>query len=162
MVLCCMTLAALPLNRFSSVGILLSSTFGMYQEELIRTYIVENLLAENFQTLRNSVYGRYPTFFQSLLNSSSKEVALLANIVSRDAQSVTAKNIQVIEKASGRSPWDYSAMRIKSDLKKVPVPENNSWIMSRLTKMLAHRKAEENMLRPTDRLTEMINSLCDS
>ena len=68
-------------------------------------YIVENLLAENFQTLRNSVYGRgrYPTFFQSLLNSSSKEIALLAYIVSRDAQIVTARHLKVIEKASGRT-----------------------------------------------------------
>ena len=88
--------------------------------------------------------------------------ALLANIVSRDAQTVTARNIQLIEKASGQSPWDYSAMRIKSQLKTVQVPENNSWRISLLTKLLAYRKTEENMFRPTDRLTEMINSLCDS
>ena len=131
--------------------------------DVTNTYIVivENLLADNFTTLRNSVYGRYPSFFQSLLNSSSKEVALLANIVARDAQTVTARNIKVVEDASGHSPWDFSAMQVKSGLKKVTVPENNGWRLSLLSKMLAHRKAEENMLQPTDRLTS-INSLCDS
>ena len=126
------------------------------------TYIVENLLADNFTTLRNSVYGRYPNFFQSLLNSSSKEIALLANIVARYAQTVTARNIKVVEDASGYSPWDYSAMRVKSGLNKVTVPESNSWRLSLLSKMLAYRKLEGNMFQPTDRLTEMINSLCDS
>ena len=126
------------------------------------TYIVENLLAENFETLRNSVYSRYPTFFQNLLKSSSKEVAFLANIVSRDVQSVTARNLKLIENASGYSPWDYSKMKVKAGLKKTPIPENNEWRLSLLSKMLGYRKTEENMLHQTDRLTDMINSLCDS
>ena len=49
------------------------------------TYLVENLLAKNFVPLRHQMYSRYATFFQNLLKSSSKEVVLLANIVSRDA-----------------------------------------------------------------------------
>ena len=56
----------------------------------------------------------YSRFFQSLLNSSSREVSFLANIVSRDCQSVTAKNV---EHAVG-----CTTMRIKAGLKKPPAP----------------------------------------
>ena len=126
------------------------------------TYIVENLLAKNFQTLRNQIYSRYSTFFQSLLGSSSKEVCLLANIVSRDCQSVTARNLQLIQNAAGCSPWDYSKNRIKSQLKKIPVPENDEWRLSLLLKLLEKRRIDENLLHDTETLTMMINSLCDS
>ena len=126
------------------------------------TYIVENLLAKNFQTLRNQIYSRYSRFFQSLLNSSSKEVSFLANIVSRDCQSVTARNIKLVDKAAGRSPWDYSTVRIKAGLEKLPVPENNDWRFPLLLKMLEYRRSEENQLHNTDNLTQMIDSLCAS
>ena len=126
------------------------------------TYIVENLLAINFQTLRNQIYSRYSTFFQSLLSSSSKEVSFLANIVSRDCQSVTARNLRLVENAAGGSPWDYSSNRLKSQLKKIPVPENDEWRLSLLLKLLEKRRQEENLLLDTKRLTKMIDSLCDS
>ena len=126
------------------------------------TYIVENLLAENFISLRNQIYSRYSSFFQSLLKSSSKEVSFLANIVSRDAQSVTSRNINLVKNACGLSPWDYSSTRVKSALEKIPVPGNNSWRLPLLTKLLEMRSLQEKLLQKTDRLTEMINSLCDS
>ena len=126
------------------------------------TYIVENLLAKNFQTLRNQIYSRYSRFFQSLLNSSSKEVSFLANVVSRDCQSVTARNIKLVDKAAGLSPWDYSTTRIKAGLEKLPVPENNDWRFPLLLKMLEYRRSEENKLHNTDNLTQMIDSLCAS
>ena len=78
-------------------------------------------MAKNFVPLRHQIYSRYATFFQNLLKSSSKEVVLLANIVSRDAQSVTAKNIALVDRESGCSPWDYSSMRVKSGLKRKPI-----------------------------------------
>ena len=126
------------------------------------TYIVENLLARDFRTLRNQIYSRYSNFFQNLLNSSSKEVSFLANIVSRDAQSVTSKNIQLVEKAAGCSPWDYSTWRIKSGLSIKPIPENDDWRISLLSKMLEQRIKEEKLMKNTDNLSKMIDSLCDS
>ena len=126
------------------------------------TYIVENLLAKNFQTLRNQIYSRYSTFFQSLLSSSSKEVSLLANMVSRDSQSVTARNLKLVLNAAGCSPWEYSKNRIKSQLKKIAVPENAEWRLSLQSKLLEQRRIDENVLQDTETLTQMINSLCDS
>ena len=126
------------------------------------TYIVENLLGRNFQSLRNQIYSRYSRFFQSLLNSSSREVSFLANIVARDCQSVTAKNVKLVERAAGCSPWDYSTMRIKAGLKKPPAPENDEWRLPLLLKMLDHRRHEESLLHETENLSKMIDSLCNS
>ena len=46
-------------------------------------YLVEGHLAKDHTSLRNQVLSRYPSFVQNLLNSPSKEVRLLANIVAR-------------------------------------------------------------------------------
>ena len=53
-------------------------------------------------------------------------------------------------------------MSEKAGLNKTPVPENNEWRMSLLLKMLEYRRTEEKKLANTDRLTEIINSLCDT
>ena len=126
------------------------------------TYVVENLLAKNFQPLRHQIYSRYSKFFQGLLHSSSREVSMLANIVSRDCQSVTARNVKLVECAAGCSPWDYSTMRIKAGLKKTSLPDNDEWRFPLLIKMLEHRRSEENLLHNTDDLSKMIDSLCNS
>ena len=57
------------------------------------TDLVEDYLAIDFMSLWKQVLGRYPAFFQKLLSSPSKEVRLLANIVSRDPRSTTSKNL---------------------------------------------------------------------
>ena len=49
-------------------------------------------------------------------------MSFLANIVSRDVQSVTSRNINLVKHASRLSPWDYSSARIKSALEKTLVP----------------------------------------
>ena len=50
---------------------------------------MEDYFAKDFSSLRNQVISRYPSFFQKLLLSPSREVRLLAHIVSRDPESVT-------------------------------------------------------------------------
>ena len=68
------------------------------------TYLVENVLAENFVPLRKQIYSRYVSFFQHLFTSSSQEIRHLARIVSRDARSSVFRNIQFIKELSGVSP----------------------------------------------------------
>ena len=87
------------------------------------TYIVENAVAPNFMSLRNQVYSRYVGFFQQLLKSSSTEVRHLARIVSRDERSVTCRNVRLLTRISGLSPWDYSKERIKMKLPKATIPD---------------------------------------
>ena len=87
------------------------------------TYLVEGYFAKNHVTLRNQVLSRYPGFFQGLLKSPSKEVKLLANVVSRDPRSNTFQNLKYVKSLSGLSPWDYSSTRIKLLVKNVPESE---------------------------------------
>ena len=75
---------------------------------------------------------------------------------------VTSRNIKLVTSESGCSPWDYSSIQVKAGLKKTSVPENNEWRLSLLMKMLECRRTEEKQLTNTDRLTEIINSLCDT
>ena len=68
------------------------------------TYLVEGFFALDQVSLRNQVLGRYPGFFCSLLSSPSREVTILANIVSRDPSSNTAANLKYIQDLTQISP----------------------------------------------------------
>ena len=57
------------------------------------TYFVENLLAKDFKSIRQQVFARYIGFYQSLVKSPSKEVAVISRIVGQDAASTTGNNL---------------------------------------------------------------------
>ena len=65
------------------------------------TYLVEGHLASHQPPLRNMVLARYPRFYQQLLTSASSEVAIVAEVVSRDARSTTAGNLAFIGSQTG-------------------------------------------------------------
>ena len=120
------------------------------------TYLVENVLAKDFVPLRHQVYGRYVNFFQGLFKSSSKEVRHLARIISRDVRSVTCKNVGLIARASGLSPWDYSKLRIQQKLTRTAVPANDEWRPGFLLKLIEIRR---NAMDKKN-LDKLIESLC--
>ena len=126
------------------------------------TYIVENVLASNFDSLRNQAYARYVTFFQNLFSSSSKEVRHLVRIVARDVRSVTSRNVNLIKAVSGLSPWDYTKWRIKNVLPKAASPDNDEWRTGLLLKLLVLRQEQEVTQVDTGQLDSMIDSLCST
>ena len=71
-----------------------------------RTYLVQQVLSCGLDTARCDILTRYAKFFKNLRCSPSKEVAVLANLVSRDIQTTTGSNIRMVEEASGMSAWD--------------------------------------------------------
>ena len=79
----------------------------------MHTLFVEHLLGAGFNTLRVNVKSQYVKFFQSLLQHKSKEVALLSNIVGRDLQSTTGKNLRCIMDQTGLNPWIASSSKVK-------------------------------------------------
>ena len=54
-----------------------------------RTYLVQQVLSPGLDSARTDILVRYARFFQSLRKSTSKEVAMLANLVSRDMRTTT-------------------------------------------------------------------------
>jgi hypothetical protein len=113
------------------------------------TYLVENVLADNFVPFRKQIYSRYVNFFQNLLTSCSKEIRHLARIVSRDARSIVFKNVKLIEEISGLNLWDYSGWRILLKIENAAVAPGNGWMISFLVKLLDQRRKKRTLLEKT-------------
>ena len=126
------------------------------------TYLVEGYLAKEHRSLRNQVLSRYPGFFQNLISSPSKEIRLLANIVSRDPQSTTCRNIKYIERLTELSPWDYSGQRIKQQLPVQEVPDNQQWRLGFLTKLYHMREERHICAEDHTRISAWLDSLCST
>ena len=126
------------------------------------TFVVDNLLASHFSSLKKQILSRYTTFFQSLFTSASKEVRHLVRIVSRDAKSTVYKNVKFIENICGLSPWDHPKLKILESFPKARVPDNNEWRLPMLKKMLEIRLEKDSSMENTDDLSKMIDSLCNS
>ena len=62
------------------------------------TYFIDNLLATEFRTIRQQVMSRYAGFYQSLLNSPSREVVIVSRMVGRNVSTNTGSNLFNIAK----------------------------------------------------------------
>ena len=113
-------------------------------------------------TLRNQVLSRYPGFVQNLLHSPSKEVRLLANIVARNPQSNTFKNIKYIEHLTDKSPWDYSGLVIRKKLPVQQIPDGEKWRVGLITKMLDKRGQRHLCVEDNTRISAWLDSLCST
>ena len=126
------------------------------------TYLVEGYFAKDQISLRNQVLARYTGFFHGLLNSPSREVSLLANIVARDPSSNTADNISYIRELTSLSPWSFSGARIKAALPSKDVPESERWRLGLLTSLVKLRSERHVDVKDIKTVNGMIDSLCNS
>ena len=126
------------------------------------TYLVDNFLAINHISVKKQLLSRYVNFFRSLLNSKSKEVMVLANVVSRDMRSVTGKNLLFIERESGLDPWKSSSANVRNMLPNSKVPEADMWRLPLLCKYIYLRKDMKIQSENTEKITSLIDSLCSS
>ena len=99
--------------------------------ESTHTMFVENLLGSGFTSLRVNVMSRYVKFFQSLLNHQSNEIALIANLIGRDMESTTGRNLRGINTETGLNPWLASSFQVKAVLNsQVTCDEKERWKLS--------------------------------
>ena len=119
-------------------------------------------LAKDHTSLRNQVLSRYPSFVQNLLNSPSKEVRLLANIVARDPHSTTCKNMKHLEELTQLSVWDYSGYRIKQQLPVREVPDNQKWRLGFINKLYNMREEKNLCAEDNLKITAWLDSLCNT
>ena len=92
----------------------------------------------------------------------TQEVQLLANIVSRDAQSKTKQNVKYIERLTKLSAWDYSKERIAENLKKKEVPGLDYWRLPFLKKLLWTVNCTRISKANKDILNNWISCLCSN
>ena len=135
-------------------------TFGIPRSSF--TYLVEGHFAKDFVPLRNQVLGRYPAFFQKLLNSPSREIRLLANIVGRDHRSTTYKNLQHIKNLSSLNPWDFSSLKIKLHLPTKQVPENQKWRLGLMANLMKIKGEKYVNAEDATKICAMLDSLCST
>ena len=78
--------------------------------------------------------SRYPDFFRNLLSSPSKEVRMLAKMVSSDPRSNTCKNLRYLRELTNFEQGEqYSSWCIRESLPVKKVPKNEMWRLGLLT-----------------------------
>ena len=130
-----------------------------------RTYLVQQVLSCGLDTARCDILTRYSKFFKNLRCSPSKEVAVLANLVSRDIQTTTGSNIRMVEEASGMSAWDSCQDKLRRAIREkdlVDVEVQDQWRIPYLNKLLGQRQELDYLGQEMGktRVEDLINSLC--
>ena len=87
---------------------------------------------------------------------------LLANIATRDPNSVTGKNFQNLEAEFNVDPWLATSSMIKKVYSQHPVPTNDEWWPPLLIKLLDQRRVLLACGEDVDCMNELIDSLCSS
>ena len=127
-------------------------------------YFVNNMLASGFVSIRTKLLSRYVKFFKSLVNSSSVEIRLLANIVSQDRSSTTGMNLAKLANETNLNPWTATPAMIREALHETDqtVPPTDTWRLPYLEKLLKLRYEMELSLQDTKLISQTIGSLCSS
>ena len=127
------------------------------------TYLVEGHLAAGHTSLRNQIISRYPGFFRKLLYSPSKEVRVLARIVSVDPRSSSFSNLKYMEKLTGLiRPQFCSAAKVLESLPVKKVPESERWRLGLLDNLLKMKSERYQRVEDSKRICAMISSLCST
>ena len=127
------------------------------------TYLIEGHFALDHTSLRNQILSRYPGFYRNLLQSPSKEVRVLARLVSTDPRSPTCSNLKYLKKITELSqPHLFSSARIRLALPTKQVPEAERWRLGLLDNLIVMRKERYLRVEDTKAICAMIDSLCST
>lgn len=129
-----------------------------------RTYFLQEVLCCGFNSARVDILSRFVKFFHGLRRSASHEVQVLCRVLARDIQSVTGRNLRLVQEMSGLDPWTTSQGRLKTALRReemVAVPVQDRWRLPYLCTLLSQRREAHNMAMEDEeqRLTGLIDSL---
>ena len=126
------------------------------------SYLVEGHLSSGLAPLRNLVLARVPTFFQRLLSSPSREVAIMADISSEDARTITASNLRMMNNVTGLDCTVADRISVKNALPIKQVPEGERWRLGLLDHLLELRSQLDKDDSEFKRIVAMLSSLCTS
>ena len=106
--------------------------------------------------------GRFVDFFRSLLLSNSPEVQVVANLAGRCARSTTGSNLLQIERETLIDPWVNPGWKVRAEVSKSSVPDNEKLRLQYLMKLVMARQQMESSCEDTDEVNSLIESLCSS
>ena len=127
-----------------------------------KTFIVQNYLAVNFDPVLKELFSRYVNFVKALNDSASDEVKVLFNIVRKDIQSNTGKNMNWIQNQTGLNPSKVNARVMRNHKMIEDIPEADVWRIPMLDKLLRKRRELETLLLNTDEVEHLINGVCST
>ena len=110
-----------------------------------RTQIINRMLSIIIQV---DILSRYVKFLHSLIKSASPEVQVLSRYLARDVQSVTGRNLRLVQETPNSDPWTTSTNKLRRALissEMVEVPIIDRWRMHYLRSLLSQRR-EANSL----------------
>ena len=125
-------------------------------------FLVDNLLAAEFFTVKQDLIGRYVNFFSGLLKSLSPEVRIVASMVGRSARSTTGRNLLGIERETGLDPWTAKAWCVRQQVPRSEVPPGEGWRVQYLAKLLLAKREMMVMCQDVEEINLLIDSLCSS
>ena len=129
-----------------------------------RSYFLQQLLCCGQTSAKVDIWTRYVKFFHSLRNSACHEVQVLSRYLARDVQSVTGRNLDLIQEISQLNPWTARLGQLKQALvlaETVDVPLADRWRLPYLCTLLAQRREFQNLAMEEEetRMNELIDSL---
>ena len=125
-------------------------------------YLVDNLLGGGLPPVKKKLMCQYVNFFQKLRKSPLREVRILASLAGRDRQSVTGKNLAMLEGEFGLDPWCKSGNIFKSKFKGYIIPDADKWRLPLLQRLLIQRRDMVACDEEVEHITELIDSLCST
>ena len=127
------------------------------------TYLVEGFLSGSQVSLRNQALSRYPGFYRGLLNSPSKEVKMLARMVSRDPRSTTCRNLKYLEqKTKLKDPEFCSSWKVRDALPVQNVPEKETWRLGMLSTLMKIKREKYLDVENMQHICAMLDSLAST
>ena len=127
------------------------------------TYLVEGFLSGSQVSLRNQALSRYPRFYRGLLNSPSKEVKMLARMVSRDPRSTICRNLKYLEqKTKLKDPEFCSSWKVRDALPVQNVPEKETWRLGMLSALMKIKREKYLEVENMQHICAMLDSLAST
>ena len=117
------------------------------------TYLVEGFLSGSQVSLRNQALSRYP----------SKEVKMLARMVSRDPRSTTCRNLKYLEqKTKLKNPEFCSSWKVRDALPVQNVPEKETWRLGMLSTLMKIKREKYLEVENMQHICAMLDSLAST
>ena len=126
-------------------------------------YFVDHILSCGFPSIRQQVLSRYIKFYRSLLTSPSKEVAVIARIVGKDASTNTGSNLLNISLETKLDVRLAPLSKFMKNLyKPAAIPVGSEWKLSLLEKYIRIRDEQLLACEDTSYIVGLITSLCST
>ena len=128
-----------------------------------RTFLLQQVLSCGMTSARTDILARYGKFSMGLRTSVCQEVRVLFNLVARDLQTTTARNIKLVRESSGLDPWAAGPRKLKETLhinESVAIPPQNTWKIEYTRSLL--RQLQKAKYSVQDDRVKYIQGLIDS